>query len=458
MENNLYEKPEENREVTVFTIKQKLLIPLSFAIALAFNYLVQGILGFSTDNFAYIVYCACWFVYLAVFYIMSYKTAFRRWESWYLLACALGLFLHGLIYESVQLMFPNVLLLPNILMLHAVASTQEFERGRERRYFFYMLQGWVIAPFIGIAKFFGALVSVFGSKKSKNRSPLLIGLAVGIPLLVIVFALLATADGVLSYYLSRVFEDFNFFSFVFIIAFTLLFYSFIYTLTTKKLHELDSEEKLPPIPGITMTVIISLLLAAYLMFTAVQFFYLTGIAGLPAGMTYSQYAVSGFVQLIFVSLINLTLFGITLRYSGGFRAKKGLLIGLLVSTGVILYSAIARLSMYIATYGLTIARILPMWFMIFICAAVALCLVKLFVPRLNLLKTVFAALIGWYVCLNMLNLDAMIANSIVDSAAQKGEITQHDYEFVTESLSGDAAAQKQYLEENIGVTIGLSEK
>ena len=138
-------------------------------------------------------------------------------------------------------------------------------------------------------------------------------------------------------------------------------------------------------PPATLLVITGLLLLAYAAYGVVQFRYLFG-GRLPEGATYSLYAREGFFQLITVMCINITLFGLTLRYAKPSRAGLVMQILLLVSTGLLLSSAVIRLLLYISAYGLTMLRILPLWFMAYLAALLVLCSVRLKKTSLPLLR------------------------------------------------------------------------
>ena len=81
---------------------------------------------------------------------------------------------------------------------------------------------------------------------------------------------------------------------------------------------------------------------------------------------------------------------------------------LLVSTGLLLASAVIRLLLYISAYGLTMLRILPLWFMAYLAALLVLCAVRLKKTSLPLLRVGAMALLLWYVCLNIPNWASII--------------------------------------------------
>ncbi len=99
-------------------------------------------------------------------------------------------------------------------------------------------------------------------------------------------------------------------------------------------------------------------------FVAVQFAVLFGGSGrvhVTPGLTYAEYARSGFLQLIVVSILaTLVILGIwDFGRTAGARERvwfRGLVTAMIVLTGVILASALKRLALYEDTFGFTLAR------------------------------------------------------------------------------------------------------
>lgn len=90
----------------------------------------------------------------------------------------------------------------------------------------------------------------------------------------------------------------------------------------------------------------------------------------PYGYTYSQYARRGFFELCQISAWNLVLLGGTAVFSRRrIQEHKGLkIVSIVLSilTLLLIVTAMSKLGMYIDIYGLTVNRILPMVFMIWL--------------------------------------------------------------------------------------------
>ncbi len=386
-------------------------------------------------------YAALWGAYFIGFCALNWQNVKHNRTGWCILAAVAVLFLRAVVYKN-DIGFYNYLVIPALLMLHMLICTvgERIPEGTRWQYVGLYILGWFNYPFKCIPNAFGALSSLSGSDKSARRG-VLIGILCAVPLLIAVAALLISADSVMGYYAGQLVADASLGKVLFRIClglFTaLLFYSFMYSALFK-----PADVRTAPytrfLPALSAQMIVSLLLVIYAVFAYFQFAYLTGIKGLPAELTYSEYAVSGFTQLCVVAGINLAVFFAVLGLSEEAKAAKPLLAALMAATCVVLYSGIARLSMYIDAYGLTVNRVLPMWFMIFLCFCVLACFIKLLLPRLNMLRLCATALIVWYLALNLVNVDAMVAGSIIGRAETGGELSVDDARYMADALSSDA--------------------
>lgn len=245
----------------------------------------------------------------------------------------------------------------------------------------------------------------------------------------------------MAYYLTNFLKGLSFGSFLPRLAGALLvamlFYSFLHAMTWQKPAVPDAPYQKAIDPESVLAAL-GLLLAVYAVFAAFQFTYLTGLAGLPAELTYSEYAVRGFRELCAVAAINFAAFGVCLAFTREHRALRPMLLALLGATALILVSALFRLALYIRAYGLTINRILPLWFMLFLLAVLALCAAKLYRPKLRLIRLLAGVLVAWYLCLSALNLDAIIAKSVLADAERKGGLTETNANLLRYQLSQDA--------------------
>lgn len=353
-----------------------------------------------------------WCIYLICFYIATWKQSARRADAWCVCAAALLLTVRYFCYADEALNLLNILMLPLLLMLHMVLAAAPDEMRNDGRLFALYLRGFFFAPFSRIGAFFGAFASLFSAAANKKRTvkAVLLGFAIGLPLMLFVIVLLANADSVIAAYCSRLLQGFQFLTILqhafFVAIFTLFFYSFLYNASseTPAIRKIPDQKRLP---DVSAYIILSMLLLAYTAFIILQFAYLTGLHGLPRELTYAQYAISGFQELTVLAGLNFLVFGCTLRFVEAQKPLRAFLGALLIATSVILYSGIKRLCMYIGAYGLTVARMISFWFIILYCFVLFICALRLFLPRLRTFRLLLIVAVIWYMALNLLNLTAI---------------------------------------------------
>ena len=403
-------------------------------------------------------YALFWGMYLVTYYLCLWQRAKAKWEGWYLLTSVALLFLHSAFYREETLNLLNFLIIPLVLMLHAVMSSFDFSSGAAWLWVRSYLLCWCLYPFSAIGKWFAAWVALLRRGEAGDgeegafaaRRNILLGLLFGLPVLILVCTLLLKADQAMGMALSGLLEKLPQISFgkiilMFIIA--VLFYSFIYNLAWGEeggtLPALSKEGMKATLPSQSLMAAVSMLLVAYLVFAIFQFTYLTGWKGLPAGLTYSEYAVSGFGQLLWVAAINLGVFSVGLCRTRPHKGLKLLLGLLLLATAVVLLSAFVRLGLYIGAYALTWRRLLSLWLMLYLAAAVILCALRLYgrgaLGKPGLLRLCALLLVGWYVALNLVNVEGMIAQSVFALADRRGGVlTEADSNYLRRGLSLDA--------------------
>lgn len=185
--------------------------------------------------------------------------------------------------------------------------------------------------------------------------------------------------------------------------------------------------KLDPIIAVTALVALN---AVYVLFAAVQFSYLFGAGSgvLPDGTTYADYARRGFSELVFVTLINLSVlltivYGLDRRRPEAAIHKpiKALLTLLIASTGIMLGSAFLRLALYEKAYGYTQTRLLVHAFMIYLLVQLALALWRVWSEQAAFVRFSFTVGLLAYALLNYINLDGIIARGNVQRYAATGQ-------------------------------------
>lgn len=228
-------------------------------------------------------------------------------------------------------------------------------------------------------------LGIFGDirlpKTSDRGSSIIRGCIIALPILLIFFLLFLSSDLMLQTkanafqeWMNTIFGPLNliahisiviFFSLIFLLIFASMFWKRLNIELPKALTTHSHTESAVILIGSNVLFILFLIFQGYYLFG--------GQAAFNAleNLTYSEYAVAGFHELAIVSVLVLLLI-LTLRHFHGAHTRSKLLIiteiGLLVETLTLLVSAWMRLSMYVAEYAYTPARLFGFWF--FLVAAV----------------------------------------------------------------------------------------
>lgn len=283
------------------------------------------------------------------------------------------------------------------------------------------------------------------SKQRRKVLPVVRGLLLALPVLLLFGALLASADPIFGEGLEDFFQFLkienlpeNLFrlSYILVIAYFLtgIFLHAFFTSSDEKLIGAD-KPLVKPFLGFTEASIIlgsvNLLFAA---FVGVQFRYFFGGKNNInlAGYTYSEYARRGFTELVLVAFFSLLLFlalsavaqRVNKRQRGTF-STLGALLTILV--GVILVSAYQRLLLYEQAYGFTRLRTYTHVFILWLGVLLAVLLVLELIGKLRTFTLVsILVAVGFGVTLNLLPVDGFIARQNI-LRAQEGAALDSSY-------------------------------
>ena len=286
-------------------------------------------------------------------------------------------------------------------------------------------------------------------KNAKGRYVLL-GILILCPLLVVILALLASADLVFRELFIHLFdyvEPIDIFMVCFMLAFMFFVsYSFIAMLNRRVIREECADRRRQePVLAITVT---SVLAFVYLIFCGIQIVYLFfQKSGLPDGQSYASYARQGFFQLLAVCLINLAIVLVCLSFFRESRALKGILTVISLCTGCMAASSAYRMLLYIGAYRLTFLRILVLWALAVIAASLVGILCSIFRKDFPLFRYLMVVVTVCYIILAFAKPDYWIARFNMEyvnresglelTAEQRGEF-YGDFIYLS-GLSADAA-------------------
>ncbi len=303
------------------------------------------------------------------------------------------------------------------------------------------------------------------SKRQRRMFPVLRGVLLALPVLVVFTALLVSADLVFAHYVDRLLaleflpeldELIGRSILIGMAAWGLgggLVYALVWRPAGRETAETDQSalenwvQDLPRQYGLGMgeaVTVLALVNALFLTFVVVQFTYLFGgerHLNLE-GITYAEYARSGFFELVAVAVLTLALVlalnWITRRASKGqIRLFNGLSSGLVLLVLVLLVSAWRRMGLYEATFGYTELRLYVFVFMVWLAALLFWFLLTLWRSPHRFTLGLMTAAMGCLITLNLLNPDAFIVRQ---NLARYGETGDLDAAYLT-TLSADAVPE-----------------
>lgn len=286
-------------------------------------------------------------------------------------------------------------------------------------------------------------------KKSRTVGYVMIGLAISVPILLVVLALLASADAVFLEMIVKVFGGINLPNIMNIIFRIVFMYFFSYMLTAylckKQIKEDVKDHRTgEPVIAITVTVMLTFI---YLIFSVVQIAGLfLGQLKLPEGYTYAEYARQGFFQLLAVSILNLVIVLVCMSYFRKSKILKIVLTVMSLCTFIMIASSAMRMVIYIRFYYLTFLRILVLWALALLAVLFLGVLVNIHGEKFPLFRYSMAVVTVFYLGLSFSHPDYIIArvniaNTEADSRqwwVDESVEPYHDFSYLSR-LNADAA-------------------
>lgn len=276
-------------------------------------------------------------------------------------------------------------------------------------------------------------------EKSSKTKYVIIGLAIGFPIILIIVLLLASADAVFGELANDIFDSIfspDLFGITFMVL-NGLFISYAVCKAAcchKKRDEIVKDGSFEPIVAITIGVILSVI---YLIFSIIQIAYVfIGNMKLPEGYTYAEYVHQGFEQLVVVCIINLIL---VFMGRGLFKRSKllnGILMLISGCTLIMVASCAVRIKMYIDVYHMTVLRLLVIWALVIITIVIFGAMVYIFSDRFPLFRYCVAVTAIWFICLGFSRPEYCVAKYNMEKARTCSDV---DYHYVCGSLGRDAA-------------------
>lgn len=378
-----------------------------------------------------------------------------------LLILSLTQSLQLLIFSNESTHLLSLLSLPGLIALYGLSLQMDLSKGLNSHLLFKTLHRLWIAPFQSFVFTLPILQKFKNGKDAFKltgvKKDVLMGIAFSIPILLIAFALLSSSDFVFNHMLSSFFKDMSnpfeeFFGlgtylmiFVTFYCFGLLFSFLVPSELPKEAVQLKHEWS--PVTAMTLLILVN---ALYLFYASIQIPHLYfKLGSLPQNYTYAEYARSGFFELLFLALLNMTLSCLFIRFVQSDNSKsekwfKGLNTLMSILTMNFLISSFYKLCLYEQAYGYTHLRLWVQCFTI----ALGLCLIwlirSIWQPSFN----------GFNACaLTLMIAFTMTTYGVNDAVLAKWNISHYkvthqlDVDYLS-SLSSEASATLLNFESN----------
>ncbi len=269
------------------------------------------------------------------------------------------------------------------------------------------------------------------------------GILITIPFLFLVLPLLLSSDRVLLEFFLQVNYSissnlgFRFFFILFVSSFLYghfiaeergIYFPYVHSNSDVNVEATKSH--------ITTTTFLIVINSLYLFYVYIQVRYLFLSSGtLPQGVSYAQYARSGFFQLLIVTLLNvaaiLILETLHVQRHPVHRFLKELT---LMCTFVMCLSAFYRMSLYEKAFGLTLLRLLVYMFLLFLMGFIFLTCIYLLTYNQKILLTIIGYSVIFYLGSAYYNIEEHVVQRNITRYHETGDI---DYAYLV-NLSPDA--------------------
>ncbi len=291
-------------------------------------------------------------------------------------------------------------------------------------------------PFRSYAKF-----SAETGKKGPNKQ-MLLGVALSIPVLIVVIPLLISSDAAFEGLMTSLFKGVGTLIGKIILGalLSVLLFSLLFTLkkglkTEKNSYTVKTDYRnLPAVTAVTLFAILSVFYTVYL-FSQLAYFFSAFKGILPDGysLTASAYARRGFFELCAVSAINMGLLGLITGLAKrndenkiplSVRVTATLICGFSV---IFTATAISKMIFYIGLYGLTRLRLLTGIFMVLIALIFAGIIIYLYSKKFPLEKYIITVLTAVALTIGFCDVDKTVARYNV-AGYKNGSLEEIDIE------------------------------
>ena len=321
-----------------------------------------------------------------------------------------------LVYDNIFFKIFNIIIIPLLFMLMYLYTIKESSTIKN---LFTNIIKLIFLPFSHIGKLFKAISLKIENtfKKSNISKSKILSVLIVIPVIIIILALLSSADMIFNNIFNNFFDILKKFSIDnFLGRLITMFILFIYLGSTISYllfgfsKEEDRNIKEHKIENFTIKLLLTSLNIIYIFFDFIQIRSLIFHQGLT-NINYAEYARSGFFQLMFISVINIVIILLSKKSNKETRYNKAMGIIMILLTFVIIISSFLRMYMYESAYGYTLLRLLVYVSLITETILLIPTLVYILNPKINILNYYVIITTIAYTTLSLSPVDYFIAKN-----------------------------------------------
>jgi len=324
---------------------------------------------------------------------------------------------------------------------YLVAFGNSIERVPGKYIFFDYVKAVFIMPFASFGTVFSSVTSPLGRLGGKKIGFAAAGLLFAVIPTVVITVALNNADDAFGALVKELFDfsDIGVPLACIVLGLPIAMYIFgmVYGNSKKRGNSAITEaaadktaQSIRIIPGSAIYSAATPILVIYILFFVSQSaYFLSGFADIvPVEFSAAEYARKGFFELCFVAVSNLAI--ICGLYLFARRSEKNVVLKIYITvyslfTVAFISIAASKMVMYMSRFGLTRLRVYTTWFMLFLAVLFVSVIIKQFVQKFSVVKTVLA--VG-FVMLSLLvfsNVDVLIAKYNYESY-KAGKIEEFD--------------------------------
>ena len=364
-------KKEIKKYEEIFTSKNFKLSVIVFAIA---SILITIINNINIDPYIkkFIIPFSI-FILSYILILENIKAIKNRKAYLYLIPILLSLFSYLFIEIDTSNVVLNVIFVPILLSIFLLTLVnKKYDLSRR-----FMLNFFKLFPnrLFSNLNYVDLLKQDKKESKNKNGFNIFIGCLIGIPIAIVLLILLSSADTYFSAFIDSIFgfikniiniENLVPNLLILICSFIILFSIFVNVLKNRNIEK--KESKLKVVNNSIASTILIIINCVFVLFLISEVSKLTvNFLHLPVEYTYAEYAREGFFQLLFVTVINISIILYFLYYTTVIKENKlvkNLLLVLVIFSILLIFNSYYRMFLYIGAYGFTVLRLQVVLFLL----------------------------------------------------------------------------------------------